>query len=418
MRPDIVSAETWGRRLRGVPTPLDRSLIDGLVVHYLGTRTGPAGESFDAVAGHVRGVQDHHLNSKGAGWVTIAYNFLVDKSGRIWEGRGLDFINGANRPANRTTVSVCLLNGVDDNPPTPEQLEAVRRIRFWLSGEFGKPLRITGHRDHSATACPGDAIYAAVQRGEFDRDPAQKEPPAGMHLVDWPTATIFQAFEWARSKKAAPRFSEVIVALYRAADVQRVTHGEAIDPAVAVAQAAKETGWGRFSGVLGPERHNTAGIKIEAGGGNFDPDAHESFESWDEGARAQLNHLGAYAGIPPVGIPHPRHATVMRLEWAGNIRTVEELGARWAPSASYGRDIVAMVQELRAVVATPGKPATPPKQDPAKALDVEPVTHVVQRGESWWRLAETYYGDGSRWPEIADRNGRVALHPGMTVLIP
>lgn len=44
--------------------------------------------------------------------------------------------------------------------------------------------------------------------------------------------------------------------------------------------------------------------------------------------------------------------------------------------------------------------------------------YVVQRGDSWWRIAQNALGNGNRWKEVAALNGNVPLHPGMTVRLP
>ncbi|WP_158564141.1 LysM peptidoglycan-binding domain-containing protein [Jiangella anatolica] len=68
-------------------------------------------------------------------------------------------------------------------------------------------------------------------------------------------------------------------------------------------------------------------------------------------------------------------------------------------------------------------PAPPPAPAPATTAEAAPVaeaetapaaeaaqpamvqrTHIVQRGESLWRIAEQELGDGMRWPEIAELN--------------
>lgn len=68
---------------------------------------------------------------------------------------------------------------------------------------------------------------------------------------------------------------------------------------------------------------------------------------------------------------------------------------------------------------------------PPATTPVPPGEHVVQPGDSYWGLAETHLGDGSRWAEIRDANvgrivdgGRVItaldddLHPGWRILLP
>lgn len=45
-------------------------------------------------------------------------------------------------------------------------------------------------------------------------------------------------------------------------------------------------------------------------------------------------------------------------------------------------------------------------------------TYVVQHGDSWWKIAATHLGSGSRWTEIAALNNNVVLRPGMTITLP
>lgn len=128
--------------------------------------------------------------------------------------------------------------------------------------------------------------------------------------------------------------NDIIPALYREAPPIGV------DPAVAVAQSAKETGFGQFGGVLTDEWKNTCGLKTRAGGANDDPEAHQRFPTWDDGARAHVAHLALYAG----------HITSARAAELGDprafpsiygvARTVEQLGGRWAPATDYGESIV------------------------------------------------------------------------------
>lgn len=160
-------------------------------------------------------------------------------------------------------------------------------------------------------------------------------------LVTNSRVSLAAALIWARERGAAPLFSDQILpALHVAVENQRaVNGGYAVDFAIVAAQSAKETGWGKFGGVIDASWRNTAGIKIAEGGGNFVPDAHERFDTWGEGARAHLNHLAAYTGLATVGEPHGRYHVVLGLSWAGTIETLDQLSARWAPSGTYADSI-------------------------------------------------------------------------------
>lgn len=169
-----------------------------------------------------------------------------------------------------------------------------------------------------------------------------------MNLIARPTASLADCVAWAKKKRAHSRFvNEIIPALWEAHTAQAVANnGRHIDPVVVIAQSAKETGFGKFGGVINETFHNTAGIKTGKGGPNSAPNAHQRFRTWAEGARAHYNHLAAYTGLKVVGVPHDRYNVVVRLPWAGTVRTVQELGARWAPNPLYGADIARMAREI------------------------------------------------------------------------
>jgi hypothetical protein len=120
-----------------------------------------------------------------------------------------------------------------------------------------------------------------------------------------------------------------------------------VDPVVAYTQSAKETGYGKFGGVLGESFRNPCGMKRKEGGGDYDKEAHQRFLSWEEGIQAQIDHLALYAGAPGYpksNTPDPRHFDFIK----GTAPTIEQLGGKWAPSPSYGTDIVKMMSDLQA----------------------------------------------------------------------
>lgn len=156
----------------------------------------------------------------------------------------------------------------------------------------------------------------------------------GTPIVGPASASQVQAFKWAATKRADVVFDQIMRAIYRQAPLVGV------DPAVAVAQSAKETGYGRFGGVLTEEWRNTAAIKTTKGGANDDPEAHQRFPSWDEGARAHCAHLALYAGHITAGLARDLGDPRAFPSIHGTAKTVEALGGRWAPAADYGRSIV------------------------------------------------------------------------------
>lgn len=118
-----------------------------------------------------------------------------------------------------------------------------------------------------------------------------------------------------------------------------------VNSALAYVQSAKETNFGRFTGVLDASYHNPCGLKTEEGGGDKEPSAHKRFNTWEEGVTAHLDHLALYAGAdeyPKENTPDPRHFSTVY----GKAVTVEALGGKWAPDKTYGEEIMMLYNDL------------------------------------------------------------------------
>jgi hypothetical protein len=109
-----------------------------------------------------------------------------------------------------------------------------------------------------------------------------------------------------------------------------------------LAQEMFETGWGHFGGLVTPEHHNVAGMKIAYPSDADLPEDFEGFDSWSEGIRAHANHLAAYCGATSVaganGEPiHDRYYVVMSLPWAGTVETTDGLSGKWSVREDYAQ---------------------------------------------------------------------------------
>ncbi|MDR2474216.1 MAG: glucosaminidase domain-containing protein [Bacteroidales bacterium] len=158
-------------------------------------------------------------------------------------------------------------------------------------------------------------------------------------IVSAPTATVTAMQQWAKNKNATPVFVELAQLFYDIA----VSIG--IDPVVAYTQSAKETGYGRFGGVVDSTFFNPCGMKISSGGENDNPENYERFASWVEGIKAHCDHLALYAGMngyPKNATPDPRHFPYIY----GVAPNVEDLGKRWADSEFYGNEITVLMDEV------------------------------------------------------------------------
>ncbi|HWH34901.1 MAG TPA: S-layer homology domain-containing protein [Acidimicrobiales bacterium] len=172
--PPITSRSSWGaREPKDIPEAAAR-LRAGFVHHTVSANDYAPAD----VPGILRGIQAYHMDVNG--WDDIGYNFLVDRSGQIWEGRagGIDRnVIGAHVAGfNTGSVGVAVLGDHRSVQPTSASLGAVGEVLGWRLGRVGidpqasttmtgpdgatRTLRtISGHRDAGDTECPGQALY-------------------------------------------------------------------------------------------------------------------------------------------------------------------------------------------------------------------------------------------------------------------
>ena len=216
--------------------------------------------------------------------------------------------------------------------------------------------------------------------------------PAGTPIIGRPTASIEQLAQWAADKNAKPFFIALAPTFYK------VALAAGVDSAVVYCQSAKETGYGKFGGVIDESYCNPCGMKNSAGGGDADPNAHKRFDSWEQGIQAQVDHLALYAGAdgyPKSVTLDPRHFSYLH----GTARTVEALGGKWAPSASYGMDITRMMVDVwNTVVKVPAPPVAPPASD----LDTPSAWELEQAAATKWGK-ENGITDGRRPQDTCTR---------------
>ena len=117
-----------------------------------------------------------------------------------------------------------------------------------------------------------------------------KNAIGNVNIVSTSDASLEKIEAWARSKNA----TETFISLAKIYKKYAESRG-GINWVLAYVQAAKETGYGRFGGVLDESYHNPCGLKNPAGGDDYDPNAHKRFDNWEQGIIAHLDHLALYA---------------------------------------------------------------------------------------------------------------------------
>ncbi|GAA4889180.1 FG-GAP-like repeat-containing protein [Streptomyces coeruleoprunus] len=193
-RPPLITRAQWGADESMVADPPEYiQKIQAVFIHHtVGSNDYSCAES----AALVRGIMTYHVRTQG--WNDLGYNFLVDKCGRVFEGRGggVDLpVKGAHTYGfNGYSTAIAFLGDFEGDAaagkpagrPTTAALQSAARVAAWKLGQYGGDPQgtvtltaqgntgkyttgqqatmkvISGHRDAFATACPGKNLYAKL----------------------------------------------------------------------------------------------------------------------------------------------------------------------------------------------------------------------------------------------------------------
>lgn len=121
-----------------------------------------------ACATQIQAIQRDHMQTRGYG--DIGYHFLIDPSGRIWQGRDVRYQGAhASGDNNVGNLGICLLGnflrGREGHKPTEAQVAAMQRLVVQLLQRYRlAPEAIYCHSHFKNTACPGPLMEPLVTR--------------------------------------------------------------------------------------------------------------------------------------------------------------------------------------------------------------------------------------------------------------
>lgn len=172
-RPTILSRAAWGANESWRKDAPSYAKVKGVIIHHT---AGTNGYTPDQVPAVLRGIYAFH--TKDRGWNDIAYNFLVDRWGRVWEGRAggvTRAVLGAHALGYNTETMGISVMGDFQNAAIPQAaVTAVEKVIAWKAGIHGfspnamttlygrREPTIQGHRDVNQTTCPGNYFYAKI----------------------------------------------------------------------------------------------------------------------------------------------------------------------------------------------------------------------------------------------------------------
>jgi hypothetical protein len=163
----VLCRTTWkAGPVKGVPEKM--APPRRITVHH------SAGKAFDdpsadAAAKVIRAIQQDHQQR---GWCDIGYHFIIDRGGRVWEGRPTSQMGAhAGSPSmNQANLGIVVLGNFDLQAPAKAQLATLECLLGVLCRRHGiRRTEVCGHGEvrrkegAGVTECPGRQLAAWVE---------------------------------------------------------------------------------------------------------------------------------------------------------------------------------------------------------------------------------------------------------------
>jgi hypothetical protein len=172
----VVCPEAWGAL--PVAGEFKTHTIERLTVHHTAVALG---DNRNAPAR----ARQHQRYHQELGWSDLAYHYLVDANGNIYEGRPVDAVGDTATEYDPTGhFLVCCEGDFNQETITDAQLESLIDMLAWAAEEYGvSPSTISGHREWAKTTCPGDDLQGYVASGFLQQQAEARISAGGVTLT-------------------------------------------------------------------------------------------------------------------------------------------------------------------------------------------------------------------------------------------
>ena len=170
-KPPVISRSAWGANeayrydANGEIWPPEYAPVEHVLIHHTETST------FQDPLIAIRSIYYYHAVTRG--WGDIGYNYLVDYTGNVYEGRfgGENVVGGHAYQYAEGSSGIGTIGDFSFQDATPEAQTGIVWITSYVARDLD-PLAakdfkqvpnlptICAHRDVNSTACPGDYLYA------------------------------------------------------------------------------------------------------------------------------------------------------------------------------------------------------------------------------------------------------------------
>ncbi|MBO6537074.1 MAG: N-acetylmuramoyl-L-alanine amidase [Balneolaceae bacterium] len=157
----LIERSEWGSTDSLVES--NRHTIEYITIHH-------GGEIFEDeknVYTYLKNLQSWSRSARG--WMDVPYHYIIDRQGRIFEGRPLDYRGDTNTAYDPTGHAlIVLLGNFEEQEVREKQKESLKTVTEYLAKWKSVPAsKIKTHKDYAETLCPGKKLSEYLATNEW-----------------------------------------------------------------------------------------------------------------------------------------------------------------------------------------------------------------------------------------------------------
>lgn len=157
----VIARSSWTRNGPILSRINPMNGVTRITLHHEGAADSPVYfTDTKSVAERIELDRQAHLDR---GWGDIGYHYIIDRAGRVWEGRPVQYQGAHVRDNNEHNIGVMCLGNFDIQQPSTAQLATVAAFTQKLRHKYKVPVsRVYTHQELMPTNCPGRAMQPRI----------------------------------------------------------------------------------------------------------------------------------------------------------------------------------------------------------------------------------------------------------------
>lgn len=148
-----IDRSTWTRQSPVVSKVNPMKGVSKITIHHEGWDPVWFSDS-RTTAARIEKIRRYHVEDKR--WGDIGYHYIIDRAGRVWEGRPLKYQGAHVSKNNEHNIGILVLGNFEKQAPSTVQLRSLYVTTANLSRGHGvKPAMVRSHKEINPTTCPG-----------------------------------------------------------------------------------------------------------------------------------------------------------------------------------------------------------------------------------------------------------------------